>query len=44
MEWLAQSPAHVRWFDDVPTLWALAGGGLAKRSSPAILDDPALFQ
>lgn len=44
VEWLAQSVAHVRAFDEVLTLWALAGGGLAKRSRPAILDEPALLQ
>ncbi|WP_346742307.1 DUF4880 domain-containing protein [Burkholderia cenocepacia] len=44
VEWLAQCPAHVRAFDQVLTLWALAGGGLAKRSSPSILDEPALIQ
>lgn len=44
VEWLAQSPAHVRAFDDMLTLWALAGGGLAKRTSSAGLDGPALLQ
>ncbi len=44
VEWLAQCPAHVRAFDGVLTLWALAGGELAKRSNPPILDEPALVQ
>lgn len=44
VEWLAQSQAHIRAFDDVLTLWALAGGGLAKRTDRQIVGDPALLQ
>lgn len=44
VEWLAQSPAHVQVFDDVLTLWAPAGGGLAKRSRPSIVNQPVLVQ
>lgn len=44
VEWLAKSPANVRAFDDVLTLWALAGGGLAKHSSPSIVGQSTLIQ
>lgn len=44
VEWLAQCPTHVRAFDNVLTLWALAGGGLARRSDHTIMDEPMLLQ
>ncbi|MFT3803163.1 MAG: hypothetical protein QM766_18360 [Burkholderiaceae bacterium] len=44
VEWLAECPGHVRVFDDVLTLWALAGGGLAKRFDHSILGEPMAVQ
>lgn len=44
VDWVAQGPGHVRAFDDVLTLWALAGGGLAKRSVSSIVVEPGLVQ
>jgi len=44
IKWLEQCPQHVRAFDDVLTLWALAGGGLVKRANPAVLNAPLVVQ
>ncbi len=44
VEWLAKCPRHVQAFDDVLTLWALAGGGLIKRANAAVLDAPCNVQ
>lgn len=44
VEWLAQCPRHVRAFDDVLTLWALAGGGLVKRANAVVLEAPCSVQ
>lgn len=40
IKWLEQGPHHVRVFDDVLTLWSLAGGGLVRRTHSAVLEAP----